>query len=230
MSKAIGKKIIFLIGPPGAGKDTQINYLVKKTGFYKFITGDEGLKYIAGRMNDPLTAKQKENYDAGLLFDPEWLTKHVQLGRTEEILESGYGGIIFSGSPRTLYEAKKLPRTLGEIVGEENIITVVIEVSEDELRKRAQERLVCENNQNHTFSTRFTDFKIGDKCPDCGGVLGKKALDKELDTRIQQYVSRTQPGIDFLKKNGKVVAVDGNLLPEKVKEEIANALKKENFI
>ncbi|MCF7835759.1 MAG: nucleoside monophosphate kinase [Candidatus Marinimicrobia bacterium] len=225
------KKIIFLIGPPGAGKDTQINYLVEETGFYKFITGDEGLKYISAHMDDPETAKQKENYDSGLLYDPEWLTEKVQLGRTKEVLEGDeYKGLIFSGSPRTLYEAKELPKALSKIVGEENIITVVIEVSEEELRKRAQERLVCENDQNHTFSTRFTDLEIGDKCLKCGGVLGEKSLDKELDTRIRQYVERTQPGIDYLKENGKVVSVDGNLLPEEVRGEIKKALKKENFI
>jgi len=40
-------KIIFVIGPPGAGKGTQARLLVEKTGFYHFITSREGKEYIA---------------------------------------------------------------------------------------------------------------------------------------------------------------------------------------
>lgn len=225
------KKVIFFIGPPGAGKDTQMNFLEEKTGFYKFITGDEGLKYISEHMDEPLTAKQKENYDSGLLFDPEWLVERVQKGKAIELLKSGYKGIIFSGSPRTLYEAERLPELLGEIVGEENVITVVIEVNKEELKRRAKDRLVCSKNENHTFSERLDGVKFGQICPEGDkGRMGRKELDKEIDTRIRQYEERTRPGIEYLEKNGKVAFVDGNPVPDEVEKNIDEALKKEGFL
>jgi len=225
-----GKKAIFFIGPPGSGKDTQTNLLEEKLGFYKFITGDEGLRYISEHMDDPFTAKQKENYDSGLLYDPEWLVERVQKGKAVELLKGGYRGVIFSGSPRTLYEAERLPEILGDIIGKENVITVVIEVDEEELRKRAKDRLVCDKDENHTFSIRLDGVKLGDVCPEGDGRLGRKSLDEEIDTRLRQYEERTRPGIDYLKKNGKVVFIDGNPAPDKVGENIDEALKKEGFL
>jgi len=220
------KKIIFLVGPPGAGKDTQVNLLAKKTGFYKFVTGDEGLKYIEANKKDPFTAQQKVNYDNGILFDPEWLLNKVQKERAKKILKSGSEGIVFSGSPRTLYEAKNLSKVLSEIVGPENIFTIVIEISENELKKRAKERLVCKSDENHTFSKRFSDLKEGDVCSKCGGILGKKGLDseKEVEVRIQQYDNRTKPGIEYLKKDYKVFTIDGEQSIEKVHKDIIKNL------
>ncbi|MFH1979345.1 MAG: nucleoside monophosphate kinase [Patescibacteria group bacterium] len=228
----LNKKVIFVIGPPGSGKDTQVNLLAEKTGFYKFITGNEGLDYIEKHGDDPLTAKQKVNYDAGLLYDPEWLLKKVQAERSKEILEGDTKGIVFSGSPRTLYEAENLSRILSGLVGKENIVAIEVAISEDELRRRSKERLVCRNDENHTFSTRFLDIKEGDKCQNCDGVLGKKGLDseKEVEVRIQQYNDRTKPGVDFLRENYKVISVDGEQSREKVHEDIMDELNKISFI
>ncbi|MFC1757131.1 adenylate kinase family protein [Patescibacteria group bacterium] len=220
------KKVIFLIGPPGAGKDTQLNLLAEKTGFYKFVTGDEGLKYIEEHLDDAETAQQKVNYDKGELYEPEWLLNKVQKGRTIELLESGEKGIIFSGSPRTLYEAERLPKILGEIVGAENVVTVVMEISEEELKRRAGERLVCSVDENHTFSKRFEEIEVGDKCPEGDGILQKKGLDgeKEVAVRIQQYNDRTMPGINYLKEHGSTVTINGEQSVEDVHKEIIKSL------
>ncbi len=225
-----GKKVIFFIGPPGAGKDTQTNLLEEKTGFYKFITGDEGLKYISEHMGDPLTAKQKENYDSGEVYDPQWLIDKVQKEKAKEILESGHKGIIFAGSPRTLYEAERLPKILGNIIGDENVITVIIEADEKNLRERAKDRLVCDKDENHTFSTRLDGVNLGDSCPDCDGHLERKPLDKKLDERLRKYKSKTVPGLEYLKKHGKVAVIDGNPAPDIVEKNIDEALKKKGFL
>ncbi|MBU1179214.1 nucleoside monophosphate kinase [Patescibacteria group bacterium] len=217
-------KIIFVIGPPGAGKGTQAKLLVEKTGFYHFITSREGKNYISSHMDDPETARQKELYDKGILFEPEWLIG-VQKKRAEEILKENVSGIVFDGSPRTLYEAENLTKFLSDTVGKDNISAVVIEVSADEMKKRAGERLVCSKNENHVVSTRLdAEKKIGDPCKKCDGVLQKRDLDTEIEERIKQYQERTEPGIEYLKKNYTVFTVNGERLVEDVQADILRVL------
>ncbi len=221
----MNKKIIFLIGGPGSGKDTQVKLLGEKTGFYTFTTSAESMAYINAHMDDPQTAEQKKRFDEGELFEPEWLIEKVQKSRTREILEGDWGGIIFAGSPRTLYEARELPKILAEIVSDENIITLVVEVSEEELEKRSKERLVCSNNEIHVYSTKLDDLKEGDSCPQCDGVLGPRGLDSKTKERIAIYNETTLPGIEFMKENGrKVVYVNGEQDVEDVHKNIMEEL------
>jgi adenylate kinase len=217
-------KAIFLIGPPGAGKGTQAKLLVEKTSFYHFITSKEGKDYIAAHRDDPETAEQEKLYKKGVLFDPRWLIK-VQKERIKDILRTGVKGIIFDGSPRTLFEAKNLSKFLSDLLGKENVIGVVVEVSVQEMQKRAGERLVCSKNESHVVSTRLNpDKKVGDKCLECGGVLRKRDLDAEIEERVRQYRERTVPGIEYLKRNYKVFVINGEQSVEKVHEDILGAL------
>lgn len=222
------KKVIFLIGPPGSGKGTQGKLLFSKTGFYRFITSKEGKEYIAQYPDDEQNQRQMKLYNEGKLFDPEWLVYRVQKERTRNILKrSDVGGIIYEGSPRTLYEAENFFKILSELVEKENIYVVVIEISDEEVKKRAGERFVCGKNEDHFITTRFSNLGDGDKCPKCDGVLTKRGLDKEaVDERINQYKIRTMPGIEFLKKHyDKVFTVDGSELPEDIHKNIIKVLR-----
>ncbi len=119
----MNKKAIFVLGPPNSGKGTQAELLAKKLGFYHFITSKEGLNYISAHRDDPETLKQEKNYRSGLLYDPEWLVKRVLKERTTEILKNN-SGIIYDGSPRTLFESQKLFIFLSEAIGKEKILVV----------------------------------------------------------------------------------------------------------
>jgi adenylate kinase len=220
------KKVIFLIGPPGAGKGTQGKLLSQKNSFYRFITSKEGKEYISQFPDDPDNRKQTENYKAGLLFDPEWLVYRVQKERTETLLKKeDIPGLIYEGSPRTLYEAEHFFKILIDLVGKKNIFVVIIDISEEEIKRRASERLVCDKNEDHFVSTRFSDAKIGDNCPRCDGKLIKRDLDSKTAERIDQYVTRTVPGIEYLKKNhDKVFIIDGNKSIEDVSKDIMGKL------
>ncbi len=183
-----------VLGPPGSGKGTQIELLSEKFGLFHFISSDVGKEYIKTH-NDSETLKQKERYDKGLLFEPEWMFKVIK-EKTEELLKdcNGCKGIIYDGSPRTLYEAKNLYKFLTERVDKENIKVIEIDVSEEELRKRIKKR--------------------------------KRDIDKEeiFNIRIRVYKEETLPGLEFLKKNHGVIAVNGGQSVEKVHEDIMKAL------
>jgi len=142
------------------------------------------------------------------------------------LADNNIAGIVFDGSPRTLFEAENLPAFLSESVGKENIVGIVVDVSAEETKKRAGERLVCNKNENHVVSTRLNiGVKIGDKCPICDGVLQKRDLDAEIDERVRQYQERTVPGIEYLKKNYKVFIINGAQPVEKIHADIMAALQ-----
>jgi len=187
--------ILMVLGPPGSGKGTQIELLSEKFGFFHLISSDVGKEYIKTH-NDSETLRQKERYDKGLLFDPEWMFKVVK-EKTEELLKdcNGCKGIIFDGSPRTLYEAKNLYKFLTERVAKENIEIIEIDVSEEELRKRIKKR---------------------------GRDLDKEEI---FNIRIKVYREETLPGLEYLRKKHGVIKINGEQSVENVHKEIMQKLK-----
>ncbi len=186
--------VLMVLGPPGSGKGTQVELLSEKFGFFHLISSEVGKEYIKTH-NDPETLRQKERYDKGLLFEPEWMFK-VAKEKTEEIFndKDGCRGIIFDGSPRALYEAEKLYKFLIERVGRENIKVIEIDASEKELRKRIKKR------------KRDID------------------KEEIFNVRIRVYKEETLPGLEFLKKNHGVIMVNGEQSVEKVHNDIMKAL------
>lgn len=186
--------VFIVLGPPGSGKGTQIKLLAEKLGLLHFISSEVGREYIKTH-NDPETLRQKERYDKGLLFEPEWMFKVVK-EKTEEIFndKDGCKGIIFDGSPRTLYEAEKLYKFLTERVNKENIKVIEIDASEEELRKRIKKR------------KRDID------------------KEEIFNVRIGVYKEETLPGLEFLKKEHEVITINGEQSVEKVHQDIMNAL------
>lgn len=94
------KQAIILLGPPGSGKGTQANLLAEKLGFVHLDSGDIIREHFKKFPDDPEVKKAKRLYNQGELIPPSTITKWIK--------EKIKGNIISSGSPRTLYEAKKL--------------------------------------------------------------------------------------------------------------------------
>lgn len=194
MSKKENFSVFLVLGPPGSGKGTQIKLLSDKLGFFHFVSSKIGIEYTNSH-NDSKSQKQKERYDAGLLFEPEWMFKVVK-EKTEEIFndKDNCKGIIYDGSPRTLYEAEKLYNFLVSFIGEKNIKIIEIDVSEEELRKRIKKR---------------------------GRNIDKEEI---FNVRIRVYKEETLPGLEFLKKKHGVIMINGNQSIEKVHQDIMKKL------
>src|SRR3989338_2428936 len=99
------KKVIIVYGTPGAGKGTQANLLAAKLGLIHFDTGKylEQLVHDRSKQSDPLIRAARKQFDAGILLNPEFVLR-MTAQKTKEIAKSGFG-IVFSCSPRTLFEA-----------------------------------------------------------------------------------------------------------------------------
>ncbi|OGM98404.1 MAG: hypothetical protein A2915_00340 [Candidatus Yanofskybacteria bacterium RIFCSPLOWO2_01_FULL_41_34] len=217
---------VFLIGPPGSGKGTQADLLADRFGLVHIQTSKLGECKINDPdlvKNDSEVAEVKKLYDKGELFPPPWTVKIV-LEKAKELAEKGQG-IIFSGSPRTIYEAENEMPYFENLYGKENIKIINLRIDEDESISRNTYRRVCKLN-GHPIPNfdQFKDVKI---CPHDGSEIITRSLDTPdtIKTRNEVYHRRTEPIIDFLKGKGyKIIEIDGVDSIQKVFEDILNRL------
>jgi len=120
---------IILLGPPGAGKGTQAQYLVDERGMVQLSTGD--MLRAARTSGTEMGNKVAAVMDAG-----ELVTDEIVIGLIREQLETATGnGFIFDGFPRTLAQADALADLLAEC-GETLDAVIELEVDDDVLVSR----------------------------------------------------------------------------------------------
>ncbi|OGC60050.1 hypothetical protein A3J33_04385 [candidate division WWE3 bacterium RIFCSPLOWO2_02_FULL_53_10] len=218
---------ILLMGPPGAGKGTQAFRLAEQfPNFVHFDTGGEIYRRVTDPhfVDDPLVQEQKEIYFGGKLNTPEWVAGLV----AERIrFYSGKGqGVIFSGSPRTVYETQAVMPLLEEAYGKEQILVVALGVSLETITKRSRDRLVCRNNLCR-YPAALADK--GTPCPNCGKPLPAEQSEDEkwkwqgMETRFREYRERTLPAIDILRAGYQTIAVDAEMSEEEIFAKISLA-------
>ena len=96
---------IVLFGPPGAGKGTQANAIMQKTGLPQVSTGDM-LRAALSKGTD-LGLKAKEYMEAGKLVPDELILLLIEERLKEEDAENG---VLFDGFPRTILQAESLAK------------------------------------------------------------------------------------------------------------------------
>jgi len=221
------KKVVLVYGAPGAGKGTQADLLSKKMGFYHFDTG----KVIEQMLNDPENLKdakfkeEKENFDSGRLNTPSWVLEDIVIKNTEKLAKAGVR-LVFSGSPRTLFEAfgdgktVGLVETLEKLYGKENVGIIFIDVKPETSIFRNSNRLVC----SVCGAAILYDPKSSQQnCLFCGAPLKKRVFDnpEKLKVRLEEYKNRTEPILEGLRQRGfEVNVIDGEPEPFKVFEEV----------
>lgn len=220
------KWAVFLIGPPGSGKGTQADLLAEKFGLVHVQTSKLGEAKINDEeliKRDSEVAEVKRLYDKGELFPPPWTVKIV-LEKAKELANQGKG-IIFSGSPRTIYEAENELPFFENLYGKENIKVVNIKIDEGESINRNSHRRVCKLN-GHPIPN-FEQFKNLQVCPHDGSEIITRSLDTPdtIKTRNEVYHRRTEPIMDLLNKKGyKIIEINGAQSIQKVFENILNSL------
>lgn len=222
------KKTIIIYGPPGSGKGTQAELLARKFPLIHFDTGRyiESVIRAPGAINDPVIKREKKNFDTGILCTPSWVLKIIR-DAVKRIGGAGYG-IVFSGSPRTLFEAFGDTKNQGEIelfkkiFGKKHIHVIRLNVRESSSLKRNSARLVCSVCGLPILATSKNKT-----CSLCGGAFRKRSLDTPdvIKVRFREYRNRTYPILDKMKKIGfKITEIDGEKPPYKVHEEILKKL------
>lgn len=125
---------LILFGPPGSGKGTQSDKLIKKYGWIHLSTGDILRRE---RENNTRLGQEAQSYmDRGQLVPDE-----VVIGMIRSSLEANpnAAGFLFDGFPRTVAQAKALDELLAEMGTEINLL-LLLDVSLEELVKRLLNR------------------------------------------------------------------------------------------
>ncbi|MFZ1805639.1 MAG: adenylate kinase [Cyclobacteriaceae bacterium] len=146
---------LVLFGPPGAGKGTQSEKLIKKYGFVHISTGD---MFRWHTKNDtPLGKKVKEIMNSGALV-PDEITISMLKEKLDENPDAN--GFLFDGFPRTVAQAEALDKFM---VNNNTAIHFVIalDVNEKELRERIEKRRSIENrpdDEEDKLNKRITEY------------------------------------------------------------------------
>ncbi|MCX8175690.1 MAG: adenylate kinase [Candidatus Bathyarchaeota archaeon] len=211
---------VIIFGPPGAGKGTQAEMIVKKFNVVHIATGDI-LREAVARQTE-LGRKAREYMVKGELVPDEVVIGIVN----EKLAEIGGKNFLLDGFPRTLAQAEALDRFLKEVNKKIDVV-LNLEVDEEEIIRRLSNRRVCKTCGS-IYHLTFNPPKFPGKCDKCGGELYQRDDDKEesIRNRLKVYKKQTKPLIDYYERKGLLKNIDGNKEIEEVAKNIENLLKK----
>ena len=208
-----------LLGPPGAGKGTQAVKIVEKYGIPHISTGDIFRENI--KKGTELGKNAQEYMNKGELV-PDDLVIAIATARLLE--DDCKNGFLLDGFPRTVYQAEKLDEFL-EAHNSKIDKVVDISVGKEELMIRLTGRRVCKKCGASYHIVNIPPKKEG-VCDICGGPLIQRDDDnaETAANRIEVYEEQTRPLVDYYKKAGNLVLIDGTTGLENVFADIVRAL------
>lgn len=197
---------IILLGPPGAGKGTQAQRLVKQRDMVQLSTGD--------MLREARTSgTEMGKVVADVMDRGELVTDEIVIGLIREKLSSGSasGGYIFDGFPRTLAQADALGALLEEL-GETLDRVVEMQVDDEALVARITARSTC-GNCGEVYNDNTKPVPADGVCTSCSQTaeFKRRADDNEesLKTRLLAYYKQTSPLIGYYYAKGNLASING---------------------
>ena len=211
---------LVILGPPGAGKGTQAEYIVKRYNIPHISTGDIFRENI--KNNTELGKKAKSYMDKGLLVPDDLVIALVEDRLNRDDAKEGF---LLDGFPRTVAQAVSLDSILDK---NDDKLTKVINISVDPeiLIERAVGRRVCKTC-GMTYHVKFNPPKEEGVCDKDGTKLIQRDDDTEetVKTRISVYFDQTAPLIDYYRAQNLLIDIDGAKDIDKVFDDIVIGLE-----
>jgi adenylate kinase len=209
---------IILFGPPGAGKGTQAQFIVKKHNYFQLSTGNILREEV--KLNTPLGIKIDELISNGKFVSDEIVNTLLRQSITNLKFRDR---IIFDGYPRNVDQAKNLKLILSEF--DQKISHIIfLNVSKDIIEKRIMGRMTCDKC-NITLNEFFDKKQI--ELHPCGKEFLNKRKDDNLEVvvaRYETYMKTTKPVLDFYSKNENFTEIDGAAEIEQINNKINDVL------
>jgi adenylate kinase len=179
---------LILLGPPGAGKGTQANFIKVRLGIPQISTGD--MLRAAVKAGTPLGLAAKRVMDAGQLVSDDLIIGLVRDRLTAPDCQAGY---LFDGFPRTLAQADAMRDAAVALD-----LVLEIAVPDSDIIERMSGRRV------HLASGRT--YHLSNNPPRTAGVddeTGESLVQRDDDReeivrkRLEVYHAQTRPLVDY---------------------------------
>ena len=209
---------IILFGPPGAGKGTQAQFIVKKHNYFQLSTGNLLREEV--KLKTPLGREIESLISNGKFVSNEIVNTLLR----QSIINLKFRDrIIFDGYPRNVEQAKNLEIILGEL--DQSIGHIIfLNVSKNTIEKRIMGRMTCDKC-NMTLNEFFNKEQI--ELHPCGKEFLKRRKDDNFDifvARYKTYMKTTKPVLDFYSKNVNFTEIDGAAEIEQITNKINDVL------
>jgi adenylate kinase len=195
---------LILLGPPGAGKGTQAQFIVNKFSLYQLSTGDLLRTEIKNKTE--IGKKIDQIIAHGDFVVDEIINKLLK----KVITNSAYrNGIIFDGYPRNITQAENLEIILNADNQSINFI-LFLKITREVMEKRILGRITCEKC-NKTFNKYLNNEEI--EKHKCGNNYLKKREDDNQEviiTRYEEYMKKTKLVLDFYSSRSYFHEIDGS--------------------
>ena len=204
---------LVLVGPPGAGKGTQAQFLAAHYLIPHISTGDIFRANL--KAGTPLGEQAKSFMDRGELV-PDSVTNEMVKDRLTHA--DAQLGFLLDGFPRNVAQAQVLRDILAE---KKTPLHAVLEfaLGDEEIVARLSSRRTCRDCGAPSVGH--------DKCPTCGGQVYQREDDKAevIKRRLEVYSEQTAPIIAFYQNEGLLISVSAVGSVEAITDSAISALK-----
>lgn len=189
---------IILLGPPGAGKGTQAEYLARHYLIPMISTGN--ILRAEVKAATDLGKKAQQIMEHGGLVPDDIIINLVKKRLQENDCNNGY---LLDGFPRTIAQAEALKKA-----GIAIDFTIEINVPDKEIIKRLSGRRVHQAS-GRTYHTIYNPPKIAEQDDLTAEPLTQRDDDKErvITKRLEVYHEKTKPLVDYYKKQAQTTAL-----------------------
>ena len=186
---------LVLVGPPGAGKGTQAQFLAAHYSIPHISTGDIFRANL--KAGTPLGVQAQSFMDRGELVADSVTNEMVKDRLTHDDISNGF---LLDGFPRNVAQAEVLRAILAE---KKTPLHAVLEFS------LANEEIVARLSARRTCKECGAPSVGQEKCPQCGGDVYQREDDKAevIARRLEVYQEQTAPIVSFYRNEGLLISV-----------------------
>lgn len=211
---------LVLVGPPGAGKGTQAEFIAAQLAVPKISTGDIFRDNVA--RGTELGVRARTYMDSGQLV-PDEVTINMVRERLAE--PDAADGFLLDGFPRTVPQAVALDKLVADLGAGLDVVLELV-VDDDEVIRRLSGRRTC-RGCGKIWHVEFDPPLREGSCDRCGGSLFQRDDDKAetVAERLRVYSRDTAPLVDYYGAQGKLVGIDATGPVEDVTLRAIDALR-----